>query len=352
MGVQYMKNKTIILNESARDDLRLEQTKSICEKNNIEFDEDFYEDILFIDTTKTGKYKDWLQKQYRTGNLTIDNYDTVKQGIAVYNQLADRNLISIEEKDITKLSIQQMIQISNTNKQKLNINSSERKKEQEIVDIKNLIPSDKLYETNNWYITYQETREEQVKFGENTKWCIQQTNTQGKTLRDVYHQEFVDIWLKDQKLSNMLDNMLRYMNIGNPDNPEEKFELFYQQQIEQQSRFLGRSLLDEPDPVSTAYELLFDQYLEFEKKRGDNKIWILINKKNPFIKYCFVFGIYEFRNQINEEINLKDFFNDPNNTELIQFFNKYRKQKSVIVDQLNGVKLPTYVDVIKKEFNL
>jgi len=55
-----MKNKAILLNESARDDLRLEQTKSICKKNNIEFDEDFYEDILFIDTTKTGKYKDWL----------------------------------------------------------------------------------------------------------------------------------------------------------------------------------------------------------------------------------------------------------------------------------------------------
>ena len=345
MGVQYMKNKTIILNESARDDLRLEQTKSICEKNNIEFDEDFYEDILFIDTTKTGKYKDWLQKQYRTGNLTIDNYDIVKQGISMYDQLADRNLIGVEEKDIAKLSIQQMIQISNTNKQKLNINSSQRK-------IKNLIPSDKLYETNNWYITYQETREEQVKLGENTKWCIQQTNTQGKTLRDVYHQEFINIWLKDQKLSNMLDNMLILMKIGNPDNTEEKFELFYQKQIEQQSRFLGRSLLDEPDPVSTAYELLFDQYLEFEKEGGDNKIWILINKKNPSIKYCFVFGIYEFRNQKNEEVNLKDFFNDPNNTELIQFFNKYRKQKSVIVDQFNGVKLPTYVDVIKKKLKI
>jgi len=26
-----------------------------------------------------------------------------------------------------------------------------------------------------------------------------------------------------------------------------------------------------------------------------------------------------------EETNLKDFFNDPNNTELIQFFNKFRK---------------------------
>lgn len=345
MGVQHMKNKTIILNESARDDLRLEQTKNICEKNNIEFDEDFYEDILFIDTTKTGKYKDWLQKQYRTGNLTIDNYDIVKQGISMYDQLADRNLIGVEEKDIAKLSIQQMIQISNTNKQKLNINSSQRK-------IKNLIPSDKLYETNNWYITYQETREEQVKLGENTKWCIQQTNTQGKTLRDVYHQEFINIWLKDQKLSNMLDNMLILMKIGNPDNPEEKFELFYQQQIKQQSRFLGRSLLDEPDPVSTAYELLFDQYLEFEKEGGDNKIWILINKKNPSIKYCFVFGIYEFRNQKNEEVNLKDFFNDPNNTELIQFFNKYRKQKSVIVDQFNGVKLPTYVDVIKKKLKI
>lgn len=340
-----MKNKTIILNESARDDLRLEQTKNICEKNNIEFDEDFYEDILFIDTTKTGKYKDWLQKQYRTGNLTIDNYDIVKQGISMYDQLADRNLIGVEEKDIAKLSIQQMIQISNTNKQKLNINSSQRK-------IKNLIPSDKLYETNNWYITYQETREEQVKLGENTKWCIQQTNTQGKTLRDVYHQEFINIWLKDQKLSNMLDNMLILMKIGNPDNTEEKFELFYQKQIKTQSRFLGRSLLDEPDPVSTAYELLFDQYLEFEKEGGDNKIWILINKKNPSIKYCFVFGIYEFRNQKNEEVNLKDFFNDPNNTELIQFFNKYRKQKSVIVDQFNGVKLPTYVDVIKKKLKI
>ena len=345
MGVQHMKNKTIILNESARDDLRLEQTKNICEKNNIEFDEDFYEDILFIDTTKTGKYKDWLQKQYRTGNLTIDNYDIVKQGISMYDQLADRNLIGVEEKDIAKLSIQQMIQISNTNKQKLNINSSQRK-------IKNLIPSDKLYETNNWYITYQETREEQVKLGENTKWCIQQTNTQGKTLRDVYHQEFINIWLKDQKLSNMLDNMLILMKIGNPDNTEEKFELFYQKQIKTQSRFLGRSLLDEPDPVSTAYELLFDQYLEFEKEGGDNKIWILINKKNPSIKYCFVFGIYEFRNQKNEEVNLKDFFNDPNNTELIQFFNKYRKQKSVIVDQFNGVKLPTYVDVIKKKLKI
>mgnify|MGYP001349796238 CR=1 FL=1 len=34
----------------------------------------------------------------------------------MYDQLADRNLIGVEEKDIAKLSIQQMIQISNTNK--------------------------------------------------------------------------------------------------------------------------------------------------------------------------------------------------------------------------------------------
>jgi len=31
----------------------------------------------------------------------------------------------------------------------------------------------------------------------------------------------------------MLDNMLILMKIGNPDNTEEKFELFYQKQIEQ-----------------------------------------------------------------------------------------------------------------------
>ncbi len=275
----------------------------------------------------------------------------IKDLLKKYDELSNRKLLSPEYRDISRLTVQDVEEQVSKHAQRLEKTSGEVKKENVLSEIVSGIPKNQMQNVGDWVVIKQKNREEQVLQGKNTKWCISQTNTQGKTLKDVYRQEYEDIWLQDRTLSGMLDNMIRYMGLGDPNDPEEKFELFFTQQIQQQNRYIGRDIMDDPDPVVTALELLFKQYQSFGQERGDGNIWIVINRNNPFEKYCLIFGIYEFRNQQNETIELKEFFE--RNDELKEFFDKTTSvQRDVIERQLDGEKLPTYIDIIKEKFNL
>ena len=333
------------------------------------YDEEFVEDIFLLDPTinSNKKYISWLQKQYYTGQLTEDNYTNVKIWLDTYNKLSERQLLPTDVKDITTLTIPMLENIHNEMKDKLTITRQDVNKQDELERLKSIFG--KQIETDNWYIIDVKTREDQIEQGRHTKWCIQGTNTQGKTLRDIYYQEFQDIW-KDERLSEIMDYIMRSMGVQ-PTNDEDKFEQFYEMQKHQiprmEHQYLSKYDINNLDEVSKQYKLLFIQYMEFEKKDGDGHIWQQIYKPNPFYKFQFIFGIGEFRDQENNMLNLNTLSNFILSTknengstqvqykipkdhvkELIQVFNKYPKQKSVIQKQINGEYIPDYIDYIKE----
>lgn len=407
---------TMIFKESKDAELIIKYQKLMGEN----FDEEFVTDLFEIDPSKSGKYKEFLQKEYYKGNIILDNYNQVKSTLAKYNELLDRNMLSMDEKNINKLQLSEMEIIVTKLEQKLLSTSKEEKKFAAINRL-NLDTDPNIISTSHWYVAKVDNREDQIKYGESTKWCITQTNTKGKTLVDIYLHEYKDIWLKNESMLQMLRNLLRFRNkkisieeykkysiknkndnrndiIGvdeideimavHPEvtnnvevsitneneyyiknSKEEKRQIFiqfYKQQIQQQSQYLHTDFLSLPDPVTTQLELAFKQYIQFETENGDGIIWICILKSNPFIKYQFMFGIYEFRDKLNTEVNLKDFF-DGNikdisdktiaekiiiANELKEIFIKYDTQKDRITRQLKSEKLPTYLEYVKSRFNI
>lgn len=351
--------------EQRIDDLKEQLRKKMGDK----FDSDFVNDLFLIDPTNDtiNKYAFWLQKQYSLGNITEDNYTNVKMWLDTYHNLSERKLLPPEYKDITPLSVNDLVNIHNTMRNKLETTRKETQKTDEISRLKSIFKNQ--IETNNWYIIDVKTREDQIEQGRHTKWCIQGTNTQGKTLRDIYYQEFQDIW-KDERLSEIMDYIMRSMGVQ-PTNDEDKFEQFYEMQKHQiprmERQYLSQHDINNLDEVSKQYKLLFTQYMEFEKRDGDGHIWQQIYKPNPFYKFQFIFGIGEFRDQENNMLNLATLSNFVLSTknengstqvqykipkdhvkELIQVFSKYPKQKTVIQKQINGEYIPDYIDYIKE----
>lgn len=350
-----------------------DKLKSILkEKLGNEYDDEFVDDIFLMDPTinSNKKYISWLQKQYYNGDLTEDNYTNVKTWLDTYHKLSERKLLPNEFKDITTLNISNIENIYNTTKDKLNVTRSESTKQDELQRLKSIFG--KQIETQNWYIIDIKTREDQIEQGRHTKWCIQGTNTQGRTLRDIYYQEFKDVW-KDKRLSEIMDYIMSAMGVE-PTNDEDKFEQFYtmqQQQIpKMEQRYLSPEDRQNLDDVSKQYKLLFTQYREFEKRDGDGHIWQQIYKPNPFYKFQFIFGIGEFRDQENNMLDLhflsnltlqtkKDneskfiSYNIPKEhvNELIKVFSKYPVQKTVINKQISGKYIPDYVDYLKQKMS-
>lgn len=348
-----------------------DKLKSIL-KNKLgdKYNEEFVEDIFSLDPTidSNKKYISWLQKQYYDGYLTEDNYNNVKMWLDTYHKLSERKLLPAEYKDITSLTLSVIEKIHNTMKDKLTVTRAESTKQDELQRLKSIFGEQ--IETENWYIIDIKTREEQIEQGRHTKWCIQGTNTQGKTLKDIYYQEFKDIW-KDERLSEIMDYIMSTMGVE-PTNDEEKFEQFYTMQKLQIPRMERQFLTPEDrqnlDEVSKQYKLLFTQYMEFEKRDGDGHIWQQIYKPNPFYKFQFIFGIGEFRDQENNMLDLHFLSNftlqtKKNNEsksiaykipkdhvkEIIKVFSQYPVQKTVINKQIRGEYIPDYVDYLKEK---
>lgn len=345
--------------EQRIDDLKEQLRKKMGDK----FDSDFVNDLFLIDPTNDtiNKYAFWLQKQYSLGNITEDNYTNVKMWLDTYHNLSERKLLPPEYKDITPLSVNDLVNIHSTMRDKLKTTRKETQKTDEISRLKSIFKNQ--IETNNWYIIDIKTREDQIEQGRHTKWCIQGTNTQGKTLKDIYRQEFQDVW-KDDRLSEIMNYIMRSMGVQ-PVDEEDKFEQFYQMQQQQiprmEQRYLSREEIRNLDEVSKQYKLLFIQYKQFENRDGDGHIWQQIYKPNPFLKFQFIFGIGEYRDQENNSLDMQQFSNlklttqnkehdiPPNQVqELITFFSKYPKQKQIITKQKQGEYIPDYVDYIRE----
>jgi len=92
------------------------------------------------------------------GNITEDNYTNVKMWLDTYHNLSERKLLPPEYKDITPLSVNDLVNIHSTMRDKLKTTRKETQKTDEISRLKSIFKNQ--IETNNWYIIDIKTRED------------------------------------------------------------------------------------------------------------------------------------------------------------------------------------------------
>jgi hypothetical protein len=202
--------------------------KGLVDKENQEKDLSTYNQIVRLDPTfienteNLGQYTKWL---FRKDNLAwiLNNIKTrrgedlykIKESIALFEKAKKVNQLPIDKKDINKLNIDTLFdltfQLQNQNLQSNTEKEKETKKD-----------SKKVFENDEWLIVVPETEEAACYYGKGTKWCTAgNTNNQF----DYYNRQgtlYILINKQDQsekfqfhfESKQFMDIMDRSINIG------------------------------------------------------------------------------------------------------------------------------------------
>lgn len=350
--------------------------REFLKKNNINKLMDVYPDRQFFDklmqidpTNKTKEYKyySFMQDLYLNDIVSESNIDELQSQIEQLEQ---------EFRNNTKLDIKTTLKDAHQSSKPIqfikDFVNSIREKNNEKQKRKETLKSVDKNETDNWYFINQTTREEQIKYGQNTKWCIQMGNKQEQTFEYILNHEYEDIWSQDKRMKQLLNKVfLQYgmtqRDINKMSNNDRKKQFILLQKKGLQYK-VGKDIddLDPKELMELVLDSNWNQYKEIEYKNGDGKVWIIISKIDPNVKFCFIFGCGEYRDTLNKTIDLKQLFNGE-----IDKYNKlniseihglltnlnskglpyYKKQYETINNQMKGKYIPTLVDIFIEEMD-
>jgi hypothetical protein len=250
---QIIKEELQRLNEIKALDAYNQYYKGVVDKNNQENDLSIYNQIIRLDPTfienteNLGQYTKWL---FRKDNLTwiLNNIKTrrgedlykIKEDLTLYTKAKNSNKLPLDKKDINKLNIDTLFDLT-FQLQNQSVQSNTEKEKETKKDAK------KVFENNEWLIVVPETEEAACYYGKGTKWC---------TAGDRNNQ------------FNHYHGQGRLYIIINKQDPSEKFQFHFEAK-----QFMD--VMDRPIRISEFFEDNDDIYRFFEKIKGDELYFIL-----------------------------------------------------------------------------
>jgi hypothetical protein len=186
------------LNEIKALDAYNQYYKGLVDKENQEKDLSIYNTIVRLDptfienngdnTSELGKYAQWFFRKKENLTWILNNIKThrgedlykIKEDLIIYEKLKKLNQLPLEAKDINKLNIETLADLT-YQFQNQNLQSNTEKEKQIKQGAK------KVFENNEWLIVVPETEESACYYGKGTKWCTAATKADNQF--NNYHRQ-------------------------------------------------------------------------------------------------------------------------------------------------------------------